>query len=129
MRVTALPFELDSDESRGFHVPAREIRGTVKLEDDRLIIAFMLVGAPADDSPHITRIDLTSIDHVSMTGGAVKSPRLLIETSNEDCLKPIPWASGCQCVLRFRRADGQHLRELIAEIEVRMADSRTREED
>jgi hypothetical protein len=128
MRTTSLPFELDSDEIRTHHVSARAIHGAVSLEGDFLIIDFFLEGAPADAAPHTTRIDLADIERVSMTGGSIKSPRLLIDAAADDVLDALPWADGCLCVMRFRRAHGQRLRELIEEIEVRMAEIRTRED-
>lgn len=128
MRTTSLPFELDSDEIRTHHVAARAIRGNVRLEGDFIIIDFFLEGAPADATPHTTRIDLADIERVSMTGGSIKSPRLLIDAAADDVLDALPWADGCLCVMRFRRAHGQRLRELIEEIEVRMAEIRTRED-
>lgn len=128
MRTTSLPFELDSDEIRTHHVSARAIRGAVHLEGDFLIIDFFLEGAPADAAPHTARVDLADIERVSMTGGSIKSPRLLIDAAADDVLDALPWADGCLCVMRFRRAHGQRLRELIEEIEVRMAEIRTRED-
>ena len=127
MRTTSLPFELDSDEIRTHHVSARAIRGAVRLEGDFLIIDFFLEGAPADAAPHTARVDLADIERVSMTGGSIKSPRLLIDAAADGVLDALPWADGCLCVMRFRRAHGQRLRELIEEIEVRMAEIRTRE--
>jgi hypothetical protein len=56
-----------------------------------------------------------------MTGGALKSPRLTVEVKRDELLGAVPWADGCRCVLRFRHADGQHLREFIEEVEVQMA--------
>lgn len=128
MRTTSLPFELDRDEIRTHHVSARAIRGNVRLEGDFLVIDFFLEGAPADAAPHTTRIPLADVERVSMTGGSVKSPRLLIDAAADGVLDALPWADGCLCVMRFRRAHGQRLRELIEEIEVRLAEIRTRDD-
>jgi hypothetical protein len=97
------------------------------MEGDDIVIEFRLEGAPSDAAPHTTRVPLASVQRVTMTGGSVKSPRLLIEASDDDVLKGVPWADGRLCAMRLRRADGQRLRELIEEIEVRMAEIRARE--
>jgi hypothetical protein len=129
MRTTSLPFELDHDESRALHVPARAIRGTVRLEGETVVIAFRLEGAPADAALHTTLVPLADVHRVKMTGGAVKSPRLLLEVSRDDLLTTLPWAAGRMCMMRFRRADGQRLRELIEEMEVKIAELKAREEE
>jgi|SRR5690606_1483850 len=126
MGVASLPFELDRDEIRSSGVPARSVHGVVHVQTTALVIEFALEGPGTGDTAHSVTVPLPCVREVSMTGGAVKSPRLLIEVSNDDVLSAIPWAAGAQCMLRFRRADGQRLRELIEEIEVRLAEVRTR---
>lgn len=123
MKVTSLPFELDRDEIRGSGASARAVHGTLHVQATELIIEYFLDNAAGSGQPpHVVRIPLRNVTEVAMTGGAVKSPRLLIETSDDAVMSAVPWAAGAQCVLRFRRADGQRLRELIEEIEVRLAE-------
>lgn len=127
MKTTALPFELDRDEISTHDIPAQGIRGTLLLEGDHIVIAFELQ-APAGEAVHTAstvRISLRDVEKFVMTGGAVKSPRLLLETYRADRLKDLPWADGRMVVMRFRRAHGQKLRELIEEVEVVMARIRT----
>ncbi|MGH7448792.1 MAG: hypothetical protein ACREK1_01085 [Longimicrobiales bacterium] len=119
--TTSLPFELDRDEVRD-HLAARGIRGTVHLDGHDIVIAFVVEGAAAESGTHTVRIPLADVTDISMTGGGVKSPRLLLEVKRQELLSALPWADGCRCVMRFRRADGQRLRELIEEIEVRIAE-------
>jgi hypothetical protein len=126
MRTTSLPFELDHDEIRPHHVPAQSISGTVSLEGDAIVLHFSLEGTAA--APRTATIPLTCVERMAMTGGTVKSPRLVLEVSRDDLLTMLPWADGRMCVMRFRRAHGQKLRELIEEIEVRIAEIRAREE-
>lgn len=127
MRTTALPFELDHDEIQTHDIPARAIRGTARIDTEDLVVEFSLVGSTAGDGPRTARIPIAGLHRVTMTGGTVKSPRLLLDAANDQVLNELPWADGRQCVMRFRRAHGQRLRELIEEIEVRMAEIRTRE--
>lgn len=121
MGITSLPFELDRDEIRPHHLAAREIRGTIRVQDDAIIIAFRLRGA-ADAAPHQVRVPIGAVSRIRMTGGVFKSPRLLLDVAREELLKPLPWADGRLCVMRFRRAHGVAVRELIEEVEVRMAE-------
>ena len=132
MKTTALPFELDRDEISTHDIPAQGIRGTLLLEGDHIVIEFALQAAAGEAGAQTTgtvRISLRGVEKVVMTGGAVKSPRLLLETYGEDMLKELPWADGRMVVMRFRRAHGQKLRELIEELEVVMARIRTNGED
>ena len=126
MNLKSLPFELDRDEIRSSGVPARSVHGVVHVHATTLVIEFVLDATGTGETPHSVSVPLRDVSEVTMTGGAVKSPRLLIEASSDDVLSAIPWATGSQCVLRFRRADGQRLRELIEEIGVRLAEVRTR---
>lgn len=131
MKTTSLPFELDRDEISGHDIPAQGIRGTVSLEGDHIVIQYALqadVGISSDQPPQTVPIPLRDVEKLAMTGGAVKSPRLLLETYGEDVLNELPWADGRMVVMRFRRADGQKLRELIEEVEVVMAAIRTKGE-
>lgn len=122
MQTRSLPFELDRDEIRPHHVPAREIRGRISVEAEVIVIEYRLRGAAVDAAPHGLRIPIGAVTRIRMTGGALKSPRLLIDVEDEELLKALPWADGRMCVMRFRRAHGVALRELIEEIEVRMAE-------
>lgn len=128
MRITSLPFELDRDEARGFRVPADEIHGIVHVEPDAIVVTFEVEGDADDGFTHVARIPLADVVHIELTGGAVKSPRLMLEVTREEILKPLPWADGCMCVVRFRRADAVHAQELVTEIEVRMAEVKTRKD-
>lgn len=128
MKTTSLPFELDRDEISTHDIPAQGIRGTVLLEGDHLVIEYTLLphaGAPNDVPPQAVRVPMRDIEKIVMTGGAVKSPRLLVETFEDDVLSGLPWADGRMVVMRCRRAHGQKLRELIEEVEVVMARIRT----
>lgn len=128
MTTRSLPFELDRDEISTHDIPAAGIRGTVSLEGDHVVIQFALLpdlGATSDEPVQAVRIPLHDVEKIAMTGGAVKSPRLLVETYGEDVLNELPWADGRIVVLRFRRALGQKLRELIEEVEVELARVRT----
>lgn len=124
MKTLSLSFELDHDEIRGQHVPAHGIRGTVRLDDHIVSIDYRLERGPAEGGGH-ARIPLADVKKLVMTGGVLKSPRLLIEVNDGGVLKDVPWAVGCMAVLRFRRADGVRLGQLIEEAEVRMARIRT----
>lgn len=125
MKDQSLPFELDRDEIRSSGVPARAVHGMVHVRALEIVIEFHLDDSRTGEPAHAVGIPLREVREVAMTGGAVKSPRLVIEASGEDVLSAIPWAAGTQCVVRFRRADGQRLRELIEEIEVRLAGLKT----
>lgn len=129
MKTTSLPFELDRDEISTHNIPAQGIRGTVSLEGDHIIIQFALQAdavAASEGPTETVLIPLRDVEKIVMTGGAVKSPRLLLETYEEEVLSGLPWADGRMVVMRCRRAYGQKLRELIEEVEVVMAGIRTR---
>ena len=132
MKTTSLAFELDRDEISKHDIPAQGIRGTVSLVGDHIVVQFALqtaVGVTADEPAPAVRIPLRDVEKIAMTGGAVKSPRLLLETYGEEVLEGLPWADGRIVVMRFRRADGQKLRELIEEVEVVMAPIRKNREE
>lgn len=132
MKTTSLPFELDRDEISAHDIPAQGIRGTVSLKGDHIVIQYALqadVGTSSDQPAQTVPIPLRDVEKLAMTGGAVKSPRLLLETYGGDVLNELPWADGRMVVMRFRRADGQKLRELIEEVEVVMAAIRTKREE
>jgi hypothetical protein len=128
MKITSLPFELDRDEARGFHVPADEIRGVIRVEPAAIIVQFDLEGAADDGATHTVRVPFADVVHLELTGGAVKSPRLVLEVSRKEILEGLPWADGCLCVMRFRRADAVHAQDLVTEMEVRMAEVKTRKD-
>jgi hypothetical protein len=128
VRITSLPFELDRDEAHGFRVPADEIHGIVRVEPDAILVTFEVEGDADDGFTHMARIPLADVVHIELTGGAVKSPRLMVEVAREEILEALPWADACLCVVRFRRADAVHAQELVTEIEVRMAEVKTRKD-
>lgn len=125
MRTLSLPFELDHDEIRGQHVPAHGVHGTVRLEGAAVVLEYSLERGPATEYAHAVSIPFGAVRKLVMTGGALKSPRLLIEVHDHAVLAHVPWAVDCMAMLRFRRADGVRLRELIEEAEVRIARIRT----
>lgn len=122
MKTASLPFELDRDEARGFRVPADEIHGSIHVEADAITVRFAIVGALDDGAAHTVRIPLAELESFELTGGAVKSPRLMLEVARAEILEALPWADGCLCVMRFRRADAVRAQELVTEIEVRIAE-------
>ena len=123
MKVFSLPFELDRDEAHGFHVPAEEICGVIRLEAEAIAVDFEIEGAADDGSTHTARIPLADVVDVELTGGAVKSPRLVLEVTREEILEPLPWAEGCVWVVRFRRADAVRAQEFVTELELRLAEA------
>jgi hypothetical protein len=122
VKTTSLTFELDRDETRGFRVPADEIHGSIHVEADAITVQFAIAGTPDDGARHSVRIPLAEVVSCELTGGAVKSPRLMMVVAHEEILKALPWADGCMCVIRFRRADAVRAQELVTEIEVRIAE-------
>jgi hypothetical protein len=128
VRITSLPFELDRDEAHGFRVPADEIHGIIRVEPDAILVTFEVEGDADDGFTHMARIPLADVVRIELTGGAVKSPRLMLEVAGEEILEALPWADGCLCVVRFRRADAVHAQDLVTEIEVRMAEVNTRKD-
>jgi hypothetical protein len=128
MKTTSLPFELDRDETRGFRGPDDEIHGSIHVEADAITVRFAIAGAPDDGVAHTVRIPLADVVSFELTGGAVKSPRLMMNVAREEILKALPWADGCLCVMRFRRADAVRAQELVTEIEVRIAELKASKE-
>jgi len=121
----SLAFELDRDEIGGSVAGARAVHGTVALEGDALVIDYTLDRIDGFERG-LARIGLEHATKILMTGGVLKSPRLVLDVDREEALREVPWATGRQCVLRFRRADGQSLRELIGDCEIVIARLRTR---
>jgi hypothetical protein len=148
----SLSFTLDRDEMRG-HDAAHSVSGTVHIEGDEVVIRFTMhyatVGGAQvepgadvvserlseafdrDVAAHseIVRIPFDRIDTVKMSGGVMRSPRLVLGVVDEAALAGLPWSDGCSCMMRLRRADGQKLRRWIVEAELRLAKARTRAPD
>lgn len=128
MKILALDFELDRDEIRG-HVPdASGVDGTIRLSHEEITIDFRLESGLSEGAAQAVRVALKDVKKLVMTGGVLKSPRLLLEVRQAELLRELPWADGCLCVMRFRHADGVALQQLIEEAEVRIAKVRTRRE-
>ena len=126
MKTLSLDFELDRDEIRG-HVPdASGAEGTVRLAGEEIVIEFRLQRGFVTGAAQAVRVPLKDVQKLGMTGGVLKSPRLLLEVCQPELLRELPWADACICVMRFRHADGVALQQLIEEAEVRIAKVRTR---
>ena len=90
------------------------------------MIEFRLERGLVTGATQVLRVALKDVQKLGMTGGVLKSPRLLLEVSQPESLRDLPWADGCLGVMRFRHADGVALQQLIEEAEVRMTKVRTR---
>lgn len=142
----SLPFSLDRDEMRG-HDAAHGVDGVVRIEEDALVVGFTLqmstVGGAQVDLPDETperlsesldievaahrdtvRIPFSRIDTVTMSGGIMRSPRLIVKVKDESALADLPWSDGRSCMMRMRRADGQALRVWLVEAELQLARDR-----
>ena len=78
--------------------------------------------SPGEGATTSTTIPLQGLTGVTLRGGRLRPPRLLIDVARLELLDPFPWAEGTRLTLALRRADRAAARELALAAEMALVD-------